>query len=953
MGLTKVIGGPISGAVKTQINVRQSIYSSNKRREDPQVLQFMNSRTGWVKLQSSVNVNGSSNLAKEYILIGGVLGRTGIDTYRDYPNGLGFRPMPGITGVEIRSLNRFGAIKEANITLNCWDLKQLADIEQLFMRPGYTALLEWGHSLYYTNSNAFSKEAVSVNNFFSPGASKESINAQISKIRSQTSNNYDGIFGLVKNFSWSYRSDGGYDCMISLITVGEVIESTPICIGPSSLGDITSIEEDKPQLPTLLETILKVIKDNGTECWSILTTSYPNFTTKYQSLSGLTEVVAESLALQSVDREMLSGTEQKFTYIRMDTFCGILNTILLVENGNLLIKLNTQIAPLSSSPNPNNIRSSRFRNYSKHVSSDPGICLIITPSVDDWLKPLITTVVEDGTSLQNTVANPIQAPVAFEELIEVIGNVSTPILGNLRRIKGETSSNEILNIWLNVDFIASQVSTLVQEPQEERTLVNLMNPILSQINEALGGINELALHYEEESFTWYIVDRSVQVSKNNELPIFDMVGLKSTASEISLITKLSKDTTTMMAISAQANAADLGVEVGSLLEWNKGLTDRVIKTKSTGLLVPDENTSEQTGNQQKILQEKEFLIKTFLDNVFNRQQYNYDEAAAARTAYQQYTTSYLQYYDDAGAGSADTADAGPAGIIPFEINITMDGISGIKIGEAFRITDGSLLPSKYDGISGFLVTGVDHDITANRWTTKLKAQLIVLKKSAKVKVIPKPEVTIKYTPPPETPRQPEGDPPPSGGRIGVKSILFVGDSITAGPSCYPKYVKTHFTGKIEVDKLAIGGKRSEWMREVLPGQLRKQKYDMIFIYGGINDAFASRAPSVLVRDYQKLINMAANSGAKVVAITGYDAKKYMIREFLQTTSFVPTKDGMVALAVNYQNYQAVMASQLTNCYVLPKFDIATPTSGDGIHPGPDDHKRFAKSIIKYIESQIV
>ena len=74
MGLTKVIGGPISGAVKTQINVRQSIYSSNKRREDPQVLQFMNSRTGWVKLQSSVNVNGSSNLAKEYILIGGVLG---------------------------------------------------------------------------------------------------------------------------------------------------------------------------------------------------------------------------------------------------------------------------------------------------------------------------------------------------------------------------------------------------------------------------------------------------------------------------------------------------------------------------------------------------------------------------------------------------------------------------------------------------------------------------------------------------------------------------------------------------------------------------------------------------------------------------------------------------------------------------------------------------------------
>jgi muramidase (phage lysozyme) len=55
----------------------------------------------------------------------------------------------------------------------------------------------------------------------------------------------------------------------------------------------------------------------------------------------------------------------------------------------------------------------------------------------------------------------------------------------------------------------------------------------------------------------------------------------------------------------------------------------------------------------------------------------------------------------------------------------MDGISGIKIGQAFRIND-AIMPAKYNGVVGFIVTGVDHAITGNRWTTTLKAQTMVL-----------------------------------------------------------------------------------------------------------------------------------------------------------------------------------------------------------------------------------
>jgi len=56
----------------------------------------------------------------------------------------------------------------------------------------------------------------------------------------------------------------------------------------------------------------------------------------------------------------------------------------------------------------------------------------------------------------------------------------------------------------------------------------------------------------------------------------------------------------------------------------------------------------------------------------------------------------------------------------------MDGISGIKIGQAFKINEG-IMPAKYDGVVGFIVTGIDHNIAGNRWVTNLKAQTIVLK----------------------------------------------------------------------------------------------------------------------------------------------------------------------------------------------------------------------------------
>jgi hypothetical protein len=41
----------------------------------------------------------------------------------------------------------------------------------------------------------------------------------------KSNGNYDALLGYVKNYNWSARDDGGYDCSTTIISLGEVLES--------------------------------------------------------------------------------------------------------------------------------------------------------------------------------------------------------------------------------------------------------------------------------------------------------------------------------------------------------------------------------------------------------------------------------------------------------------------------------------------------------------------------------------------------------------------------------------------------------------------------------------------------------------------------------------------------------------------------------------------------------
>lgn len=688
MAVDKVIGGPLNKEVIAQLNQRVKVYSKESRTEKD--IEYMNSRTGWVKLTSGVNVGESDALARKYILIGGVKGREGENTYSLFTQGLGYRPMPGISDVQISSVNRFGLLKEATIRYNCWDVSQLEELERLFMRPGFTVLLEWGHSIQLKSDGSYDTTPQTVNSFFEKEVNKQLIYTEIENLKKSSNQNYDAILGFVKNFSWSYRTDGGYDCTTSIISIGELVESMQIALDiPSVLPDYRSVDRSKKVEPTFIQAVLTCLREFKNA--QAIESELKGFLGKYKKINGEDFPELEKVRLTTIvtdDKKTVSNPNGfGFTYIPLKTFCGIVNVALLKDSEHTnIVHLNTKIKPLESIDPTSKIPTCRFRTFKEHTSADPNICII-------------------GT----------MASTSFPYSQLAVDHMKSTRIG---------SSDEILNIYVNVDMLYQIVDTLVREPNaEHRTLYNLFKPLFSQMNYAMGEINEFDFHYDDITSTLYIVDRKVQVTPS-DLSEISITGLGSTVTGFNFTTKLSPAVSTMVAISAQAGGADCGLEAESLLRWNEGLTSRVITTRN---ISGEKKKEVETPEEKKIRLEKDqkerrLTIEDALNGFYNKIPHRYDiaEFNTVKAEYKHYATTYVTEIQN-----EDSSFTGPAGIVPFEVNIEMDGISGIKIGQAFTIKS-KIMPTQYDGVIGFIVTGIDNRINNNRWTTIIKAQTIII-----------------------------------------------------------------------------------------------------------------------------------------------------------------------------------------------------------------------------------
>jgi len=177
MGVLR-IGDAFDKGVSNSIELRQAILaesdSFNQINLNPQDrIEYVTSRMPWVRLSSSVSVSKNSakaqifgktgtELAKSNVLEGYSSDYDPTDLVQGYQNTsqFGIRPKPGITQVSVKAHQRFGTLRTATVQFKCWSVEQLEIMDVLYMRPGYTVLLEFGTATYVDSNGKIKTDMV-------------------------------------------------------------------------------------------------------------------------------------------------------------------------------------------------------------------------------------------------------------------------------------------------------------------------------------------------------------------------------------------------------------------------------------------------------------------------------------------------------------------------------------------------------------------------------------------------------------------------------------------------------------------------------------------------------------------------------------------------------------------------------------------------------------------------
>jgi hypothetical protein len=763
------------------------IYNAGITPRKDNFLRFTTGKNAWVKMQSFVDIVNpvekggkvvnaglkigsktyfGSELARKYILEGGTLfedpnqpnkftlrsgvGQRGsiyasdLDIGGDRP--LGYRPMPGITSVQVNNKSAYGSLREATIKFYAWDKHQLEELELLYMRTGYSVLLEWGWSQYLNSSNL---DNIKIENFLNPtidifydkeilqpkgnDTSDEVIYSKIDTLHDKTYANYDAMLGYVKNFSWQLMSNGGFECTTVLISRGEVISTLKLNSNGPSFTSKTNVNAPPLSLfenvmlnysalinegelsadpglagqagqfatgssPVRQETKDDLLNDLNTRLTKVALKDYngKNYSTELQSKISSKDYGKILLTEGNVDG---IGIE----YIQMDVLISIINLYFNFKDQNN--KIISQILIPKNTP---------CLAGADSVSIDPTTCIIYNDQAT-WITDR-----SDGAfpktlnSFSTLTSNTADTDVTDEQFLS--GN-------NLGRIGNIfISIPKILDLYRNKGGNNSDVS-----------VIDFLKDLLNQVSISLGGVNDFQLHTTKS--TIQIIDvKYLERGAGSKKYTLDLLGLKSVCRDVKITSRIFESQSSMIAIAAQSKANIGDIYSSTQNQLNKGLRDRILVDK----VIYDDSASSKTTATDR--------IKSSFGNLLSLRNYLglkclgtpassggglnsiiYPTPEEVSNAASLQKTVLLQ---------ADRDDLDFKAIIPFELEIVLDGISGLVQGQIFKV-DTSILPSRYHQSNiGFIITGLSHSLQNNDWITSIKTQICLLDNEK----IPKPAV---------------------------------------------------------------------------------------------------------------------------------------------------------------------------------------------------------------------
>lgn len=704
---SEVLGGPITSSLINQLEKRKSIIGKRTSRTTEE-LQFLNSQNIWVKMTSAVDVfdkndkRYSDTSAKSNILVGGTLlnGKLsgGILT-DDNPaylvdENLGYRPKAGITNFSVQPKNLYGTLRTATVEFYVASRDQFDEIEQLFLRPGFSVLLEWGHSYYVNNEGEFSSGEKVYDDFFTPNKGVLKVTNELNKLKQDTDFNYDGLHGIIKNFSWSFNQNGGYDCTVELITYGELLESLQVAVPKPSIAskELNTKEAAKVEVLNVLNDVSSDLEFKLTldKIGDLQSPVFPFAEVKNKAyiLEFRTQGIVGPRGLGQPEL----GTHR---YITLGKFLEYINDSLMLKKSEKvnIIKWNTQLD------------KSNFVTFTEHISSDPFLVLFPKEKLGN-INPLSTL---------NS---------SFPSRADILTN-SSLLGGDYSIIRPPKNGGQVyntLNIWLNVNFLIQCVKECVSNTDPKSTSIkDLIDKVIATMNKCSGGVNSFDTTFDFSTNQWYVIDRKTVPDRRN-LPKLNLFGVGSMVENLSFTSKLTNSISTMLAISAQANQVSSVENVLNLHKWNNGLKDRQNPIRKQQAYTDKDDLKGLEEAKSPPLDEFNKVIKAFNSSKGKDNRFKVDNEEFSEFKFEPIHRSVMQMFLK---NKFKNLSQKP-GLVPFELTFSMRGASGLKIGQAFTIDDTVLLPNRYRGNIGFIITGVTHRSASNRWVTDVKTQMIVL-----------------------------------------------------------------------------------------------------------------------------------------------------------------------------------------------------------------------------------
>jgi len=756
-----IVGEGFAEFVREQVIQRQKIYGSVNRSNEQ--LSYLEARTGWVKLISSVNVEKNlrnlgytgTQLAEQFVLFNGTTNESptkgALETYQRYGiwNGeglnnlqqnsvnqpynyyaygmggteFGSRPMPGIISANIKTETR-GSIKTANINVRANNRYQFDVIDTLYMRLGFTMLLEWGNSSYFNNKgNYVSDNPHSLADAFltlkykttGPNGREvvQDVNYDnlldiIQSKREASNGNYDAVLGKVVNFSWTFTKEGAYDINIKIISLGDVIESlkTNILLPGSSTSNNVNDVKDKNAAPTP-DMVIKEFANSNEIAKDFFKAQQSLI--KANVLSNGTAFIGGQAndSTQSVDyfAQHYNGTKDVQYYVRFGRLLELIQQKIILSVNDPKIKL-LKI--------DNDVKSNIIYIAPRQVSNDPRI----------------------------TVFNK-EFKVESGNIYYFAGNCEPFIIQ-----KGKNYYGQIMNSYFNMVWVLEKMESL-KDGRGKTSLYDLLSALCQGWNESTGYFNQLEPTIDTETNTVKITDQLILPDKDIFLSEqtrptttaeFDIYGYYYNdrsgsygvgASHAGFIRDFSFNTTippnlaTMITVGSTNNGYVIGEDATALSRMNAGLKDRLKYD------LKHEDTTQQEPTTSSLQTDYYTALDSFNRFAYGLSSYNLKNYpkwdVAAIESFKSQQAQFLEY-DQAkqtiAARRTNPDAASPnSGFLPFDLSLTMDGLAGMKVYQKFTI-DASFLPSNYPTSLEFIIKGISNKIESNQWTTTIDSMAV-------------------------------------------------------------------------------------------------------------------------------------------------------------------------------------------------------------------------------------